>query len=533
MRIFRYLLLFLAFSKLVFAANTDFVENFVNKLSNKKGYVISNEGNGTILTDLGKDKNVFKGMRIKISKKEESIVHPITGEVIAEKTSDAGLAVIDDVYDKFSTAKILSGDNISAGDYAEIILPVRVNLEFYNTDSYTEDEIKSLLIKSGKFSVDKKSPHSMKFYEDSSGGLIFEVDYYNDVIGKFYSTDLKVETSDNEREIYQQEFEAKGYIQMAVCNLKGDGYDYAVMAEDRNVDIYKIVGNKFQFQETIDRKFDNIITVSCYDLNDNKIDEIFISISNKGRGARSFIYEYNEGNLGNLKDSIPLALRDVYLNGKKNIVAQRLTRDGRFVGNINFLIYNGDYIKGEAIANTQGFSIYGFGLGDVDLDGKMDLIYSNEKNLLEIYNSDGDIIYKSRETYADSVNYFLMKERKTDKLANKEEVDKLLEITSRIYMKDRIFVDKRGAIITTKSIFNDNVVPTFEKYFNKVVTVNLFENSMLKNIWTSKDFGTDVNDFYYVKNGKKSVIYVLKGEKGNFFTKSRSSIVTIVFPEGI
>jgi hypothetical protein len=235
----------------------------------------------------------------------------------------------------------------------------------------------------------------------------------------------------------------------------------------------------------------------------------------------------------NLKDSIPLALRDVYLNGKKNIVAQRLTRDGRFVGNINFLIYNGDYIKGEAIANTQGFSIYGFGLGDVDLDGKMDLIYSNEKNLLEIYNSDGDIIYKSRETYADSVNYFLMKERKTDKLANKEEVDKLLEITSRIYMKDRIFVDKRGAIITTKSIFNDNVVPTFEKYFNKVVTVNLFENSMLKNIWTSKDFGTDVNDFYYVKNGKKSVIYVLKGEKGNFFTKSRSSIVTIVFPEGI
>jgi len=523
----RFIFIFFIFSNLVFASNVDFFEDFINKLSAKQGYVIAKEDNGVILTDFGKQDNVFTGLNFTIFKQGKKIVHPITGEVVAETKEKVGSGIIKDVYEKYSTARLLEGDNISVGDYIEIDYPIAVNTEYYNIDKYIIEEINGAIKRTGKFVTDKMSPFTLRFYKNDKYGLVFEFMHLGNTLAKYYSTELKITKGESQNKIFTQQVDTKGYFYIAVCRLDEGATRYAVLAEDKRVDIYKIIDNNFNYLQTIDAKFKKIISVDCGDLNNNKKDEIFISISNNGNGAKTYIYEYKDKKLNLLKDSLPLVIRAVFVNGDKKIVAQRLTKDGRFVGNINYLTFNGDYIKGESIENTQGFSIYGFGLGDVNNDGKLEVIRSDDKSYLEIYSAEGDIIYKSREPYSDSRNYFLMKERIVDKLSNKEDVDKLQEITSRIYVRDRIFIDNKGRIITGKIIKNDNLVPTFEKYFNKTISISSFENSMLKSVWSSNDLGADVNDFYIVTEGDKTIIYVLKGEEGNFFSSSKSQIVSM------
>jgi len=524
----RSIFIFLIFVNTAFALDVDFLQDFVNIFPTQKGYVIKVE-DGNILLDMGKKDSLFPGLTVSIYKTEKKIIHPITNEVIAETTQKIGRAVIRDVYENFSTGSLIDGEGINISNYVTVDYPIPVNIEYYQIEDYLKKDIEQLIKHSNKFEVDKTSPFTLRFYKSDEYGLTFEFSHFGNILVSQYVSDLKVRKRENKNEVVMQDFDSKGYFHIAICQVENSESKFGVLAEDDSVDIYKIINDKFEYYKTIDAKFKNIISVDCADLNQNGKEEIFISVSNKGNSAKTYIYELKDGKFSLLSDSLPFVTRSVFINGTKKMVAQRIMRDGRFIGNINFLDYTNEYFKGEDIPNTKGFSIYGFGLGDVDNNKVMDIIRVNDKSYLEIYGIDGKLIYRSKELYADSRNYFVMKEIFTDKFSNKEDVDKLNELKSRVYIRDRIFTDKHGKILTGKITKSDNVVPTFEKYFNKTFTINAFENSMLKNIWTSQELGEDVNDFYISFVGDKVKIYAIKGEKGGIFNSSKSRIITLEF----
>lgn len=524
----RTVFILLVFANSLFALDVNFLEDFINSFTTKKGYVIKDEGD-SILLDMGKKDNLFLGLTVSIYKMGKKIIHPITNEVIAETTHKVGRAVISDVYENFSSASLIEGRGIDIGDYVSVDYPISVNVEYYQIEDYLKRDIDQLIKNSNKFVIDKTSPFTLRFYKSDEYGLTFEFLHFGNALFKQYVSDLKIRKRQNKNATVVQDFDSKGYFHIVICQLEKSESKFGVLAEDDKVDIYKIINDEFEYYKTIDDKFKNIISLDCADLNNNGNDEIFISVSNKGKNAKTYIYELQGEKFSLLTDSLPFVTRSVFINGTKKIVAQRLMRDGRFVGNLNFLTYTNEYIKGEDIPNTKGFSIYGFGLGDVDNDNRMDIIRVNDKSNLEIYKIDGTLIYGSKDFYADSRNYFLMKEAVVDKAPNNEDTDKFNELKSRVYIRDRIFTDEKGRILTGKLVKVDNTIPTFEKYFNKTFVINVFENTMLKNIWTSQELGEDVNDIYISNVGDKLKIYVLKGEKGWLFNGSKSQIITLEF----
>lgn len=534
MKMFRLILIFVLFASSGFCVDYTIINDFVNYINNDSGYVVSVEDDGTILTDLGTNKNAFEGMRFNIYKHGKQVVHPITGEVIAETKVNIGEIVLETVFDKYSVARVINkSDEILPGYYLKLKTPIELNIQFFDIDPSTQKEIESEINRKNLFKIDKNSPFTLNIFSDGIYGLTLEFLYFDKMISKFYSSNLRIETAKEDLKLANHDIEGKGYIHMAVCQVDGSGKNYLVLADDKYVDIYKLNNLKPVYFKSIKEKFNDIVSLDCGDLNLNKKDEIFVSVSDNGRGVKSYVYEHDDNNnFKELKGNFPFLVRSVYINGKKQLVIQRLTKDGKFIGDISFLEYNGDYIKGDDIKSTSGFSIFGFGVGDLNGDSLAELIRINDKSLIEIYSPDGDKLYVSREEFGDTKSYFTMRKKYVDKFANKEEIpDKFREISSRIYIRDRVFVTKSGTIITGKNVKIDNLLPTFEKYVNKMISANIFENNMLRTVWTSENLGSNVYDFYAIEEGDTVQLFILSSQTGGFLKSSNSKVIYLEYSD--
>lgn len=534
MKMFRLILIFILFASSGFCVDYTIINDFVNYIDNDTGYVVSVEDDGTILTDMGTNKNAFEGMRFNIYKHGKQVVHPITGEVIAETKVNIGEIVLETVFDKYSVARVINkSDEILPGYYLKLKTPIELNIQFFDMDPSTQKEIENEINRKNLFKIDKNSPFTLNIFSDGIYGLTLEFLYFDKMISKFYSSNLRIEIAKENLKLANHDIEGKGYIHMAVCQVDGSGRNYLVLADDKYVDIYKLNNLKPVYFKSIKEKFNDIVSLDCDDLNLNKKDEIFISVSDKGRGVKSYVYEYDDNNnFKELKGNFPFLVRSVHINGKKQLVIQRLTKDGKFIGDISFLEYNGDYVKGDDIKNTSGFSIFGFGIGDLNGDSLAELIRINDKSLIEIYSPDGDKLYVSREEFGDTKSYFTMRKKYVDKFANKEEIpDKFREISSRIYIRDRVFITKSGTIITGKNVKIDNLLPTFEKYVNKMISANIFENNMLRTVWTSENLGSNVFDFYAIEEGDTVQLFILSSQTGGFLKSSNSKVIYLEYSD--
>lgn len=518
------ILLILLFPLYLFADENVLVNNFLNFLPNDTGYLLMSEGENVII-DMGKSKNTFEGVVLDVFRSSKTVLHPITGEVLAQTKEKIGQIQISEVYEKYSEAKIIDKKtDFMAGDYVKVSLPYKVKVEYFDLDKITITRIEDLLFKGGLMVKDPASPFSLNIHSDKELGLSLNFLYFNKTITSLYSTKLTLNEEKSPGTSFKEKFD-KGYQFLAVCNL-GSKKNEILLADEERLDVYNFLSDKIEYSGKIDEKFNKIIGIDCSDVDKNGSDEIFITISDGGKGIKSYIYIQDKGKFILLKDNFPFVIRTVLLNGEKKAVIQRLTRDGKFMGRINFLEFNGEYVKGSDIPDTTNFSIYGFGLGDVNADGIIDILRVNEKSNLEIY-SKGKKIYESVDKYGDSTFYFIMKQRVlVENVTNKESENRLEELKSRVYLNDRIFVDKSGKIWTGKVVKSENIIPTFEKYFNKITTVSRFTGNMLKTEWSSGDMGVNVADFYIFEDSGKTYVLNLKNNKGvGFWSKSSSELV--------
>ncbi len=78
------LLLVLMIPAIAFARFEKLTADIDEMFSRFTGYVVSVEDND-LITDLGRDKGVYDGMKLKIYRKNEPIIHPITKQVLGNK----------------------------------------------------------------------------------------------------------------------------------------------------------------------------------------------------------------------------------------------------------------------------------------------------------------------------------------------------------------------------------------------------------------------------------------------------------------
>ncbi len=97
-------------------------QNLANRITENlpllQGFVIQTPGNGQVMLDIGRLAGLRKGMKCIVYKEGKEIKHPVTGEVLGKETSILATIIIEEVYDKYATARVsdkIKG-SVSVGD---------------------------------------------------------------------------------------------------------------------------------------------------------------------------------------------------------------------------------------------------------------------------------------------------------------------------------------------------------------------------------------------------------------------------------
>ena len=119
-----------------------------------KGKVLDVKGD-VVEIDIGRDKGVKKGLRLKVFKEGVPFYHPVTGEFIGRIEQYRGVVEATTVNDTTSLCKVLQG-NIEKGDTVKVSSLTKTRLLFHqskNVDYYLGDAYYKDLKKTGKFDL--------------------------------------------------------------------------------------------------------------------------------------------------------------------------------------------------------------------------------------------------------------------------------------------------------------------------------------------------------------------------------------------
>ncbi len=124
-----------------------------------EGDVIQVSG-GKVTLSIGQRDGVVAGVELAIYREGEELKHPKTGEVLGRTEKTLGRVSVTDVFEAYSTAKVVQGADITAGDKARVsagkirltVLPLSTGVKD-NLIEAALQEVVDGLSRTGRFSV--------------------------------------------------------------------------------------------------------------------------------------------------------------------------------------------------------------------------------------------------------------------------------------------------------------------------------------------------------------------------------------------
>ncbi|MBN1574499.1 MAG: VCBS repeat-containing protein [Deltaproteobacteria bacterium] len=279
-----------------------------------------------------------------------------------------------------------------------------------------------------------------------------------------------------------------------VGDIDGDKMNETVVIDKNDLWIYKRGKEEFElFTKFSGRPVNNFLAIDIMDLNDNGIDEIFITNVSKGR-LSSFVVEYNPKakKLVRIENNIPLFFRMFTLPKRKPmLLAQKMAMDSSFFGPLYRVEYkNGEYVEETALDFPRGTEIYGTTLPvDIDYDGRPELVQIDKFNHLNIVGLDGKEEWATKEYWGGTVNYFNTreKEEKIEKGGDSAELE-----DGEVYIQTRIFItdlnhDGSYEVLLCKNISETmNLSPKFRLYETSEIYNLSWDGINLSENWQSR-----------------------------------------------
>ncbi|MGA1861323.1 hypothetical protein OWM07_00345 [Deferribacter thermophilus] len=526
-----FIIVFLFFPLLSFARFEKLVNEIDDFFAPKKGYVVAVEGD-TVYTDLSIKDGVTKGLVLNVYREGEKIVHPITGDILGVKRSFLGKIKIIDVFEKYSIASIFDKkEDFKKGDIVISETPVKVKVHYENFNKRLELLIRQDLADAKNFIISDSGNYILNLVQDDKGGIEYTIFYNDRLIEKKYFADInttyltKSKPSLMTADILRSKPIDKELRVISVGHIFNDDFEYIVTADEDTVYIYKFTGEDFEYVSKIDGDFDEILSVETIDLNGNGIDEIFITNLDNGRNLKSVIYEFDGKKVKLLKKSIPFIFRTIMVNGQKKLVCQRISREGEYLGKIHFYVYKSDYMRGDAIEGTNGIGIFGFGYGDINKDGKNEILYVDSDNRLRIL-SNGKEIYKSIEYFADTPYYFMLEEVKKASVDEDKHDENPFEVmTHKRFLKGRVYIYNDGKIYIVKNEPVSRMLPNLNKYRNSTFAGYKWQAKMLRKIWESEVLNPVIVDYYGEEKYGKNYVILLRNYDSGLFKGKKSEFI--------
>ncbi|MDR2883958.1 MAG: hypothetical protein LBV09_02495, partial [Deferribacteraceae bacterium] len=361
-----FLLLFILISTQSFAQESvnKIVADIEQYFNSTTGIVIEVEGNRAFI-DIGSDKRLVNGAKLSVFHEGEPIVHPVTGKVLGSKQGTAGELNVVKVDKEFSEVTY-KGVKPTVGDKVGFITPIQAKVVRDNLSDEDTSILTSILManstvreaKSGDYTITLKRTGDIIAYN-----VLQNSSKLNLIAGSITLKDR--EAAEKLEVVYGKELPHGRYISIAMGEfIKDNSTRYLAGALGKEIYLFDPTKDYKEIAE-VEGKFGQILNIEAADLDKDGVDELFVS-NFADDAVASKIYKHDGKKFVEIQQGISLLFRSVTAkDGARQILTQKITDDGEYLGEIHYLAYkDGTYIEGAAIAGSLGKRLLGFSILD-------------------------------------------------------------------------------------------------------------------------------------------------------------------------
>lgn len=482
----------------------------------------------------GGEKNGFyKGRKIVLYRKSAPIYHPVTKELITTRKIKIAEGIIESSDENTAVAGIsnLIGNIDPKIDEADCMLPTTI--KFVNEKPSEESDGIISILKS-KLNTNKNvvisDKNEFEAYVAVSKNEV-EVKLKNssgEVIKNFiYPVSGSVSLS---RDMGKIEVVKTDELQSEYHSITGfysGNGNYVAVADNNNVQVFRREEGKLINAGITFPGFEEITNVESYDVDGDGEDEIVVSSLNKSLRPESSVLKLSGNRLNVVSGNLPYLFRTVY-DGKNRYLLYQEVKSNKLSGDIfKFSKLSNLGSESDYLMKSQKYNIYNMGLGDINNDGKMDVIYINSDKKL-VVSSEEKEIYKSVENYGQGAHYFLLDMSVKDKDLHgySDKDDQLALRKLRYYVYPRLYI-KDAQIFVYNNKLKFPMFPMREIYSESKVERIAYNNLGVLKKWESDTLEPRVVDIYFGSDNTKAYLLILKSVSKGILKKDNSEIILL------
>ncbi len=394
--------------------------------------------NTEVVINLGSNKGLRKGMRLKVFERGAPFYHPVTGEYMGRIEKFRGVIEVEDVGAEESRCRIIQGD-AKKGDLVRIS-GAKIRVLFYQdmtVDYFVGDALYQQLRSSGRFDLADAPIESLTDKEliaiaqkEKTEAIVRLTSSKRDTGEKivtvsllwkdgetFYKEDVPVSTEFITEVRSSQEFLTGGVEEPLLLyslpfgaehiltgDVDGDKKLDIILSNGYDVYVYSYdVDLSYLYQATLNKQ-ENAIWLDISDIDRDGRDEIIITtINDDETDVESYIFKFDNRKLRQIWKTEGF-LRA--LNGK--LLWQAFSPYDGYIGRVREIVYNkGVFENGENLNLPPELNIYNFVM--VNSNGGELYFYIDRNNHLVLLNNEGLPVWRSENDLGGFIKKFKKK----------------------------------------------------------------------------------------------------------------------------
>lgn len=304
---------------------------------------------------------------------------------------------------------------------------------------------------------------------------------------------------------------------LATGDVDGDGINEIVVIDDHTLMVFSIEngalsqksafkGNYYQFMKSVD----------VADINGNGRAEVFVSVTDRNGGFKSFVVEWDGGRFRSLTEDADWFFRIIKTDRQPLLFGQKGSHSDYFSGPVHSLSWDG---KGYSDSGTppirQGLSIFSFSIGSLLGDGTLQSLALDRDGFLDLSDASGRSLWVSSEPYA-LTPLFL------------EKGGSRLYINGRILVSDLIGDQRPEVIVEHNRDMSRGYLGRFRKFTRASVKLFAWNGRSLDLLMETaeiKGYVCDVATEDLDRDGYNELIYAVGIDTGKLIRTSNSYII--------
>jgi hypothetical protein len=300
-------------------------------------------------------------------------------------------------------------------------------------------------------------------------------------------------------------FDKAAFRGVSVADVDGDGKNEVIVISQTQVIVYRFEQNRMREVARFDEGAANDFRwLDVADMNGDGAPEFYLA-SYRSNELFSLILQYKGGKFTPLVRNDRTFYRLIRVTRPKRgekipdmeaymLLGQSEGLDSAFEGPIRRYNWLGGNLAPAALyALPPDITILGFGLGDLDKDGALEVIEIGKDDRLRVFSRSGAEIFSSSEKYGAPV-YTFFSHAKADSSVEQEDAPDL-PIRSRVLVED---VDGDGVdeILVIKNLYTAALAPGLGVSGGQIASL-IWDGGGLSETWRTRKLGSGIVDYAF------------------------------------